>query len=280
MEISENESCMSDKEKIENFVTSQAIRRGLDERTVRAYELDLQHLYRWLKEQQTAALKETTAEEYLKYLIHEKKLKPSTVIRKYRVLQYYLEYLFRQGLLKEHYVIPSPVVKEQEKKKDHVLSKKEIDAFFAALDREYESLDNAFRRRVCLRDKVMMELLFFHGIEVSELLRLEVSDYNSKTGLLAIKEKRGTQRFEYLFSKELKEKLQLWIDDHEYFEKENGYDGFLFLSKTGKPLSMKMVILIFDKYRILAGIEDEYTPKDLKNSMKKYARELLVERCS
>ncbi len=43
---------------------------------------------------------------------------------------------------------------------------------------------------------------------------------------------------------------------------------------------MKMVISIFDKYRIMAGIERECKPKDLKRSMERYARELMVERCS
>jgi hypothetical protein len=42
---------------------------------------------------------------------------------------------------------------------------------------------------------------------------------------------------------------------------------------------MKMVILIFEKYRILAGIDKECTPKDLKNSLERYGIELAVERC-
>ena len=48
------------------------------------------------------------------------------------------------------------------------------------MDQEYETMDQEFRRRVCLRDMVMMELLFFHGMEISELLRLEQSDYDRK----------------------------------------------------------------------------------------------------
>ena len=55
----------------------------------------------------------------------------------------------------------------------------------------------------------------------------------------------------------------------------------LFLSKYGKGLSMEMFIQIFDKYRKLAGIEKKLTPKDLKeSSMKQYAKELMMERCS
>lgn len=271
---------LPDDEKIEGFVASQVIQRCLDKRTANAYRFDLQQIYLWLGEQRIPILEESAAEDYLEYLIKEKKRKPSTVIRKYRVLQYYLEYLFKQGCLESYRKITPPAAKIQNTKDAHILCKREIDAFFGVIEREYENLEYGFRKRVCLRDKVMMELLFFHGIEISELLRLEISDYHVKTGLLNIRGKRGKVRQEYLFSRELKESIGLWIDEHGYFEKENGYDQYLFLSKVGKPLSMKMIILVFDKYRVMAGIEKECTPKDLKSSMKKYAKELLVERCS
>ena len=271
---------LPDDEKIEGFVASQVIQRGLDKRTANAYRFDLQQIYLWLGEQRIPILEESAAEDYLEYLIKEKKRKPSTVIRKYRVLQYYLEYLFKQGCLESYRKITPPAAKIQNTKDAHILCKREIDAFFGVIELEYENLEYGFRKRVCLRDKVMMELLFFHGIEISELLRLEISDYHVKTGLLNIRGKRGKVRQEYLFSRELKESIGLWIDEHGYFEKENGYDQYLFLSKVGKPLSMKMIILVFDKYRVMAGIEKECTPKDLKSSMKKYAKELLVERCS
>ena len=42
---------------------------------------------------------------------------------------------------------------------------------------------------------------------------------------------------------------------------------------------MKMIIEIFEKYRALAGIERECTPKDLKGSMQRYAREVVMEQC-
>lgn len=277
-----NKKRLSDDGRIESFVASQVLKRGLDERTARAYALDLRQVYRWLGQQQIPVLEEGAAEDYLRYLTDEKKRKPSTVIRTYRVLQYYLEYLFRQGDLAQHRAITPPETETPQarcEREEHMLSKAETDAFFAAMDREYESLDCGFRRRVCLRDRVMMELLFFHGIEISGLLRLTVPDFDSRTGLLTIRGKRGKKHQEYLFSRALKEKMGRWIEEHGYFEKGNEYDEVLFLSKAGKPLSMKMIILVFEKYRVMAGIEKEYTPKDLKASRKRYARELMVERC-
>ena len=67
------------------------------------------------------------------------------------------------------------------------------------------------------------------------------------------------------------------LNEHEYFEQDEQYSNRLFLSKLGRPLSMKMVINIFDKYRMLAGIEKECKPKDLKNSLGRYAEELVWE---
>lgn len=271
------ESC----DTIQGFVTSQVLKRGLDERTEKAYRLDLEHLHAWIRNRDQGHVDETAVEEYLDYLMKEKKLKYSTVTRKYRVFRYYLEYLEGQGHLPGYRPISCPkAVNREDDKGDNELSRAEVDSLFMALNREYENLDNEFRRRVCLRDSVMMELLFYHGIEISELLRLEVSDYNLKTGVLTIRGKRDKERAEYLFSRELRRKMEQWIGEHGYFEKNNEFHNVLFLSKIGKPLSMKMVILVFDKYRVMAGIEKESTPKDLKCSMKRYAREMVVERCS
>ena len=162
-----------------------------------------------------------------------------------------------------------------------LLSKKDADALFQAMEREYQGLESEFRKRVCLRDMVMLGLLFYHRIEISELLRIEVSDYDMETGTIRIRKKRGEVCTIRLYASGLRRKMEEWLKERNLFLlKGEGCDQ-IFLSKYGKPLSMEMFIQIFDKYRKLAGIEKKLTPKDLKeNSMKQYARELMIERCS
>lgn len=159
------------------------------------------------------------------------------------------------------------------------LSKAEVDAFFLAMRREREEVESNFRRRVCLRDQVMMELLFYHGIEISELLKLELGDYDRVRETLTVRKKHGKVCVTEIFSKELKELIEKWIEEHGYFERVDEFQNRLFLSKLGRPLSMKMVILVFEKYRQLAGIEKEFTPKDLKNSLGRYGEEMVREKC-
>ena len=290
---------------IEDFIRSQVTGRGLDDRTEKAYRLDLEHFSRWLErdggaEAETdlgeAALGGADLEQeilrYLRYLAMERKLRTSTISRKGRGFRYFLTYLAQTGQA------PGPAAKGSGvsdgrlsfRSSDRMpgispggsaeaLSKKEIDAFFQAICREMDRLDSDFRRRVCLRDLVMMELLFYHGIEVSELLRLKVTDYDRETGVLTVSRKRGKDRQVYLYSKALRERLGQWLMEHDCFEREGEYREQMFLSKLGRPLSMKMVINIFEKYRELAGIEKAVTPKDLKGSMGAYAKELMREVC-
>ncbi len=265
---------------IDGFINRQVVQRGLDERTAKAYRLDLEHLHEWLSSDSSAERDkwEGKMEAYLEYLSLEKKRQPSTLYRKQKVFNYYLAYLSAQGIIEKATPLKSMCIKK-DSQKNALLTKKEIDAFFQAIIREYGELDSDFRKRVCMRDQVMMGLLFYHGIEVSELLRMQVKDYNRKTAILTIKKKNGKEYSVHLFSKTLQEQMVMWLDNHEYFEWGAGYDEWMFLSKLGKPLSMKMVTNIFDKYRKLAGIEKEVTPKDLKSSMKRYAEELMMEWC-
>lgn len=269
---------------IEGFINAQSLGHELDNRTQKAYRLDLEHFYKWIDEknnddfEQTSNNEwETKMEAYLQYLFMEKGLRPSTVTRKYRVLGYYLSYLVRQGILLDYRPLKLQKINQEEKEVTNQLSKKEIDAFFQALNREYEGLDNGFRKRVCLRDLIMMKLLFYHGIQVSELLQMQISDYDSKRRILLISRKHREREKIALFSEILCEQIDTWLREHDYFEHNNEYCDYMFLSKMGKPLSMKMIINIFNKYRIMAGIEKEATPKDLKNSIERYAKELMME---
>ena len=62
---------------IERFVQAQVRGKGLDERTEKAYRLDLEHLYRWLEIQGKKTPDEKDIERYLEYLLSEKGLKHS-----------------------------------------------------------------------------------------------------------------------------------------------------------------------------------------------------------
>ena len=122
---------------IQGFVTSQVLKKGLDGRTEKAYRLDLEHLHDWIRDQGNGRVDANGVEKYLDYLQKERKLKYSTVTRKYRVFRYYLEYLEGQGHLPGCRPISCPIMADGETEKvDNELSRVEVDSFFMALNRE------------------------------------------------------------------------------------------------------------------------------------------------
>ncbi len=270
---------------LDDFISAQAAGRGLDPRTVKAYRKDMELFYIWLGKslgpdpQPDGVRWEEEMEAYLDHLSMERGLRPATIFRKYRVLGYYLSYLTKRGVISGCRPIKPGCCPAAIKPSGIPMSKTEVDAFFRALDREYEGLGSDFRRRLCLRDQVMMKLLFYHGIEVSQLLRLEVSDYDRRESTLTVRKRARGERVITLFSCELCGQMEQWLMEREYFDQGDEAQTRLFLSRVGRPLSMKMVIKIFDKYRLLAGIRRECSPKDLKRSMERYARETVEKGC-
>ncbi len=267
---------------LDDFMNTYSAGRKLDPRTEKAYRLDMKNFYIWLEGALGPNISitdiqwEKEIESYLNYLSSEKGLRPSTIFRKYRVLGYYLGYLAKKGIRSEGSLLKDSFQPAKVEPGECIMSKAEIDAFFRAMDQDYKNLDTDYRRRICLRNLVMMKLLFYYGIGISQLLLIEASDYDSGRAVLTVPGKMQKDRDVVLFSHELQEQMAAWMKERKRFVHENEYQERMFLSSVGKPLSMKMVIKTFDKYRVLAGIERECTPKDLKKSMKRYAWEVVV----
>ena len=207
---------------VEEFINAQVVSRGLDERTAIAYRMDLEKFYLWPETSQGPERAdwedkiEDRMEAYLDYLSKERGLRCSTISRKQKVFGYYLSYLVSRGVRTGHRPL-KPLEHSREAFVDTLLTKREVEAFFRAIDREYEDLDSDFRKRICLRDQVMMKLLFYHGIDISDLLQLEVSDYNRKTATLVIHRKRQEDYSVYLFSRELHQQMEHWLSEHLHF---------------------------------------------------------------
>ena len=97
---------------VNEFIDTQVLSRGLDERTAMAYRKDLEKLYLWLETssmegksgnaeapENTGSFLEERMEAYLDYLSREKGLRCSTIFRKQKVFGYYLSYLVSIGRL-------------------------------------------------------------------------------------------------------------------------------------------------------------------------------------
>lgn len=260
--------------------------RSYDPQTLRCYEADLNCFFRWYREREEDTAWEGERElngsliaEYLEYLAQYEGKKPSTINRKRISFNRYLEWLKEKGLQEEEAVIPYKSRRLDRLKSPRALSRNEVDQFLNALDQEYELLKTDFRKKVCLRDSVMFELLFYHSLEIHELVSLKVSDVHMEDRQFLVENKKKGTRIEYLYSDRLCQKLSQWMEERKEFASRNKkYEDMLFLTKMGTPVTMKFLVTVFGKYKQLSGITEEATPQFLKHSMKAYAESLMRER--
>jgi site-specific recombinase XerD len=136
-----------------------------------------------------------------------------------------------------------------------------------------------------LRDAAVISLLYATGIRRSELINLDVSDYDPESGALNVRHAKGNrQRLAYVEIPEAKEALEAWLEKRrasvladERLEKATGNrkglydDGPLFLGTNGhesvnaRRLTPQSIYNLMHVRGTLAGIPD-VTVHDLRRS--------------
>ena len=229
------------------------VEKGLSPQTWVSYLEDLQAFFDYYSSKKvTEDLEETDLYEFLKYEL-SLGLTVSTALRRLSSTRSF--YLF---LKKEGYYLGNIPDIETPKKPKHLpncLSEEEVEALLNAPDLESPS---------GIRDKAMLETMYSSGLRVSELLNLKKGQVNLSKGVITV------------FGKGAKER-KVPLSDYaiEYIKKYNAevrnkseHKGseYLFLNRSGEPISRVYFFKQVRKYSELAGIETVVSPHTLRHS--------------
>lgn len=114
-----------------------------------------------------------------------------------------------------------------------------------------------------LRDKAILMTMYASGLRISEVANLKCSDIYASSGSIKVRFGKGQKDRLTLLSKL---HLQILTDYWRTF-KPNTTDGYLFITKFGKPITPRSVQDIFSKRLKLAGLSDKpYTPHTLRHN--------------
>ena len=174
------------------------LEKGLSQNTIEAYRRDLSNFIDNITEESFEQISRSTINSFIRTL-REKKLAPSSVIRKIASIRGFFKWLYAVGKISKNpaSAIEQPKVPQRLPK---VVSVKEIE----------EMLNNNLSKT----EKVIMELLYSSGLRVSELVNLKVNDIDliakyircfgkgSKERIIPIGEKAKTVICDYLTKRE------------------------------------------------------------------------------
>ncbi|MCI5494320.1 MAG: tyrosine-type recombinase/integrase [Lachnospiraceae bacterium] len=242
-------------ELIQKYMEYCAEQKRLDEKTLKAYQIDLSQFCEQLPSQEVCDITPDTLEAYIARL--HKTYKPKTVKRKIASIKALFHYFQYKDLIDVN-----PFSKIQIKFREPVLLPKTIplhtvERFLSTIYHCRTNAKTAYQRKNALRDAAVIELLFATGIRISELCSLKPDDVNLYDRSILIYGKGSKER-----------KVQIGNDAvaailSEYrscFLPEIQACNRFFANQNGTALSDQTVRRMISRYASLAGIDLHITP--------------------
>lgn len=244
---------MEIKDAVDLFQQYVLVERGLSPQTWVSYLEDLQAFFNYFSDKKdTSDLLETDLYEFLKFELSLGK-SVSTALRRLSSTRSF--YLF---LKKEGYFIGNIPDIETPKKPKHLpncLSEEEIDKLLETPDLTSPS---------GIRDRAMLETMYSSGLRVSELLNLKRGQVNLNKCIITVFGKGAKERKVPIaeYAVEYIKKYINEVRNKSEFKKSD----YLFLNRSGNPLSRVYFFKKVREYAELAGIEMTISPHTLRHS--------------
>ena len=229
--------------------------KRLDQKTIKAYRIDLDQFANYISETQLTDITQDTLEVYISYL--HQNYQPKTVKRKIASLKAMFRYSEYKGL-----IVQNPFNKIQIKFREPTILPKTIplhtvEYLLKAIYSQQTNAKTAYQRKNAIRDAAVCELLFATGMRISELCSLNVNDVNLQDGTILIYGKGSKERRLHLGNKDVITTLENYKTE---FSAEIADCHNFFVNQSGRPLSDQTVRRMINKYSEFAAIDLHITP--------------------
>ena len=192
-------------------------------------------------------LEEVTTEELreflLKYLKEERKLADRSINYYNSVIRFIYEVTLDKVLNKKQ--LP---MRKQKKEVYKVLTKEELSTFFNCIDN--------------FKFKTIFMLVYGSGLRIGEVANLRVEDIESKKMRIFVREGKGNKERYTILPKQSLEMLRTYWSKYRQHKRR----GRIFLSETGKPITVGVIREHFRKYRRKAKINEKATVHTLRHN--------------
>lgn len=246
---------------ISNYLEYCRLQKRLDEKTLKAYLIDLKQFSELIPCKEITMITPETLENHIAKL--HKQYKPKTVKRKIASLKAFFHYLEYKDII-EH----NPFTKIQVRFREPIILPKTIplhtiETFLSIIYHQRHNAKTDYQKRNALRDAAIIELLFATGMRISELCALKPNDVNLFDGTILIYGKGDKERRIQLGNDEVMKILKEY--QHNYHSEIQNCNHF-FANQSGNALSDQSIRRMINKYTALATIDLHITPHMFRHS--------------
>ena len=237
---------------LEDFINYIKSEKRFSNHTITSYETDLNQFFNFIQLEYQITKPQDVSFKLIRNWISsllENNLKSTSVNRKISSLKSYYKFL-----LVSNYVDTNPTLKlispKSSKRLPVFVEKDNMDSLF---DKDF--FEDSYEGK---RDKLIIELFYFTGMRLSELINIKTSDIDKVNSQIKVIGKRNKERLIPITFNTLKD-LNEFIN---FYEIEN----FLFAEGNGKKLYSKKVYRIVNKYLAKISSIKKKSPHVLRHS--------------
>lgn len=210
--------------------------------TVDSYRTALEAFGGWLgKAPEPSEVTGMDLRGFQEHLKNDKRMKPASVNARMRAVQTWLKWAQLAGKIEKTPVFPKSVPVRKGPPK--------------ALDRrEQNRLLREVERRGKARDVAMVRLLLSCGLRVGELVGVRTSDLDigERHGVVTVRYGKGSVWREVPVPPEARKALRAWLAERN---KKYPQSEWLFVNRSGGPLSARYVEKVVENYGRFAGLD-------------------------
>ena len=249
------------------FLRSCEIDKNLTQLTLRAYKSDLDQFSAFAAAkgvQQLDHLTGTLIQDFIAALKQIHHYCDSSIRRKIAVLKACIKHLEQADLILQNPLARLRLSFRQEKRLPRVLSRSQIETLLALANQGSSRSNLKSASFGSIRDHALLELLFYSGARIGELLKLETSDVDLNAGIAKIKGKGRRERFVCLGCDPVTNVLK------RYLRARAGVPAAteaLFLNNRYHRLSIYSAESIVRKFANRAGLSIRVTPHMFRHTM-------------
>lgn len=250
---------------IENYLEHCTTQKCLDEKTLKAYRIDLRQFSEQISTKETSdndtvpdeatGITSSMMEKYIASL--HQQYKPKTAKRKIASLKAFFHFLEYKEYISQNPFNRIQLHFREPAKLPKTMPLPTIEALLSTIYSQHRNARTEYQRSSSLRDAAVIELLFASGMRISELCSLHPCDVNLSDGTILIYGKGDKERRIQIGSEAV---LNILREYHTTYNKEITQCCHFFANKSGTPLSDQAVRRMINKYTSLAAIELHITP--------------------
>jgi integrase/recombinase XerC len=247
---------------LDSFIIYLKVEKNVSPRTVEGYQNDIWQFIDFMSEEKKISgdkidphqVDHLVIRKHLA-LLQRKGLKRTTIARKMASLRAFFRYMAREEILSIN-PLTNVSTPKQEKKLPVVLSQDSAWALVQAPDTKTSA---------GMRDRAILEVLYASGLRVSELVGIDIGDFDISIGCVLVMGKGSRERIVPAGSYSIEAVKKYLAEGRPYLEKSNSGKA-MFLNRGGGRLSVRSIRYIVDRYVRQVSIQLNVSPHTLRHS--------------